>query len=652
MSAEENALTEELFFGTPSDVLIPFTCPAAPRPDGEDDSEDDDESADDVDKGPKQNPFMSKGSKKRPAADEVLPSKRTKRFKMGTTVKGGHAPSFKPITVDLDEEDQMIVDMKQQGYKDDVIRERLIEKGFTCYEARSVACRWMRIRKKTQEYEEKLLDEELTDWHLGEDEMLEEAYEIADKKFQIELEKLEQKRWTWTAQNLNKRLPRERFSAKACQQRHEARLNGTARCPPEIDPDPEARAREREERVAAYKLRKEEEAQLEAAAAEEKKRSKRENTVHKIAARQRKETQAALRAKKKKAESEYRQSLTEAVTLAKKRKQSALDAAREDRLYNEKKHKFFLIVHKQLKKEVAARQKQKEKNNGVTPEPEETNIVHTPKSRSRYTYKNTADQIRNEDINAAEAAINARAHEFEGVVQPVAPITTAHLDMPVSKPADSDGSGFQQPAIPADGFPADPRTWCTIDELQDILRSRGMLLNRMKECKAIILSRLSNEDKTSSIEQLKELLKARNEDSSGTKVELMRRLAISDAKTSRKYQNNRTNRPLDENGNRVRVRKTAKPAVSTSASRYNARNVTIEQGKAVVNIPPPTTRKRASTRKTSSKAATKKTPNKAKSTSASKKFIPDDEDEEDEEPDHLVDLDEDGMKDIVSSLLS
>jgi hypothetical protein len=122
----------------------------------------------DVSQSSKQNPFMSKGSKKRPAADEVLPAKRQKRFKMGTNIKGGHAPSFKPITVDLDEEDQMIVDMKQQGYKDEDIRDRLIEKGFTCYEARSVACRWMRIRKKTQEYEEKLLDEELTDWHLGE----------------------------------------------------------------------------------------------------------------------------------------------------------------------------------------------------------------------------------------------------------------------------------------------------------------------------------------------------------------------------------------------------------------------------------------------------------------------------------------------------
>ncbi|KAK6005446.1 hypothetical protein QM012_007088 [Aureobasidium pullulans] len=650
MSAEQNISTEELFFGTPSDVLVPYTCPIAPRPDDEDDGEKDDEYVNDIDKSSKQNPFMSKDSKKRPAADEVLPTKRQKRFKIGTNIKGGHAPSFKPITVDLDEEDQMIVDMKQQGYKDDAIRDRLIEKGFTCYEARSVACRWMRIRKKTQEYEEKLLDEELTDWHLGEDELLEEAYEIADKKFQIELEKLEQKRWTWTAQNLNKRLPRERFSAKACRQRHEARRNGTARCPPEIDPDPEARQREREERIAAYKLRKEDEAKRDAIEAEEKKRLKKDTTVQKIAARERKEAQAALKAQKKKDARNYRQSLAEATTLAKQRKQDALDAARAERIYNERKHRFFNRLHKQLKKEVAALLRKKERNNGVTPEPEETKAVHPPKSR--YTYKNTADQIRNENISATEAAINARSHEFTGVVEPVATATIDPQPMPITKPSDSNKSGFQQPAVATDGFPEDPRSWCTIDELHNILRARGMLLNRMKENKAIIISRLNNEDKTASIEQLRDLLKARHEDSNGTKTELMRRLAISDAKSSRKYQNPRTNRPLDENGNRIRVKMPAKPVVPKAAARYNARNVMIKDGKAVVKAQTPSTRNRASTRKTPAKAAAKKSSNKAKSASASKQFIPDDDEGDDEEPGLLHEPTEDDMKDIVSSLLS
>ncbi|KAH0391615.1 hypothetical protein KCU89_g14332, partial [Aureobasidium melanogenum] len=175
-----------------------------------------------------------------------------------------------------------------------------------------------------------------------------------------------------------------------------------------------------------------------------------------------------------------------------------------------------------------------------------------------------------------------------------------------------------------------------------------MLLNRMKENKAIIISRLNNEDKTTDIEQLRDLLKARHEDSNGTKTELMRRLAISDAKSSRKYQNLRTNRPLDENGNRIRVTMPAKPAVSKATARYNARDVTIKNGKTVVKSRTPTTRKRASTttKKTPAKAASKNPSNKAKGTSASKKFIPEDDDEDGEESGLLHEPTEDDMKDI------
>ena len=591
---------------------------------------------------------------------------------MGTAVKGGHAPSFKPITVDLDEEDQMIVDMKQRGYKDEDIVERLIEKGFTRYEPRSVNCRWIRIRKKTQEYEEMLLDEELTDWHVGEvsscrlyqcilsfadpyqDEMLEDSYDIADKKFEVELEKLEQKRWAWTAQALNRRLPRQRFSAKACRQRFEALKNGTARCPPELDPNPEARALEREERIAAYKLRKEEEAKRDAVQAEEKKRSKKDNTAEKIAARERKEAQDALKAQKKREAEEYRQSLQDTITLARQRKQEALNIARAERHYNEMKHKFFTRLHRQLKKEVAALNKKKEKNGGVTPEPE-SEVVHEPKSR--YTYKNTAEQIRDEDIDATQAAIDARSHQFGGIVEPVA--TVARQIMPTSIPSASitNINAHQQSVAVSDGFPEEPRSWCTIDELQHILRTRGMLLNRMKETKPIILSRLKNEDRTISVQQLKEMLKARNEDSSGTKVELMRRLAIADAKTSRKYQNTRTPRPLDEKGNRIRVKMPVKPALSKTSARYNARDVVIENGIAVTNTPAPPIKRRAPIKKTPVKAAAKKTTSKAQSAARTKQFIPDDDDDDDDDGDGEPGLvhkpeEEGDVQDIVSSMLS
>ena len=473
---------------------------------------------------------------------------------------------------------------------------------------------------------------------------------MADEKFKAELEKLEQKRWAWTAQALNKRLPRQRFSAKACRQRFEALKNGTARCPPELDPNPEARALEREERIAAYKVRKEEEAQRDAAKAEEKKRSKKDNTAQKVAARERKEAQDAIKAQKKREKEEYRQSLQDTITLARQRKQEALNIARAERSYNDMKNKFFTLIHNQLKKEVAALKRKKEKNGGVTPEPE-TELVHEP--RSRYTYKNTAEQIRHEDVDATQAAIDARSHNFDGVVEPVG--TVASETMPAITPSTSTANvnAHQQPATVPDGFPGEPRSWCTIDELQNILRSRGMLLNRMKETKPIILSRLNNEDRSISVQQLRELLKARNEDSSGTKGELMRRLSIADAKTSRKYQNTRTYRPLDDKGHRIKVKMPIKPTLSKTSARYNARDVVIHNGIAVTNTAPPTTRKRASTKKTPVKAAAKKTTGKGKSTAATKQFIPDDDDDDDEEPDLVYKSEKEGeMQDIVSSVLS
>ncbi|KAI5204844.1 hypothetical protein E4T39_03369 [Aureobasidium subglaciale] len=628
MSKTQSPVSEELFFGVPTAVLIPYKDQV-----NSGDHEADEENINENDKGLKENPFTGNTTKKRPAADEILPTKRQKRLKRGTKVNGGVKPSFKPITVDLDEEDQIIVDMKQQGYRDEVISERLALEGLTRYEPGSVACRWLRIRKKTQEYEEKLLDEQLTDWHVEEDDLLGEAVEIGNKKFEAELAKLEKLRWSWTAQALNKRLPRERFSASACKDRWEAKVNGTARCPPELDANPEGRALERERRLIAFKQRKEEEARLEAAAAAEKKRFDKDNSVQRIAARQRKATQSALKAQKKKDENEYRQAKAEVATHAKQRREDALNAARSLRVYQELKDKFFKKLHKQLKSEMAALLREKERNGGITPKPDDKQ-----KLRSRYTYKNTTDQILNEDMKNAEAALNARASEFAGVVQAVATVT--EQTMTPTKQSDPNASSSQQPAIIGDIFAGEPRSMCTIDELYNILRSRGMLLNRMKENKSVILSRLNNQDQICTAQEIRDLLKVRNEDLTGTKDELIQRLAVSDAKSSRRYQTKYTLRPLDENGNRTRVKMLPKPAATETTKRYNAREVTIEDGKAVAKKQSPVTgKKRVAANKSSAKAKDMEKNN----------FTPNDND--DGEPELANKIDKSDVKDIVSKLL-
>ncbi|THW48498.1 hypothetical protein D6D25_04240 [Aureobasidium pullulans] len=617
MAVTPGAPTEELFFGTQATtVLIPYNHALDSVVKKEDDFEYDEVGGN----GPKANPFMGDGSKKRVAVEEIMPNKRHKRFKMNARVEGGYAPSFKPITVDLDEEDQMIVDMKQKGYNDLTIAQRLRAQGFTKYEPGSVSCRWLRIRKKTQEYEEKLLDEELTDWHVGEDELLEEAEAAAEEKYKVELEKLERKRWTWTAQNLNRRLARARYSAKACKERSEAKANGTARCPPESDPDPEGRARERQERIAAFKQRKRDEAEQAAAAAEAKKKSKKNDTPAKIEARARKAAQDAIRAQKKKEQEDYRQNKVTTATVARERKKSAVNMARDLRLYEETKHKFFTKLHKQLAKEVAAILRKKERNGGITPEPEGTKPGYKPKSR--YAFKNTEEENRNEDYASAEAALEARAELFSGVVQAVG--TVSEQAASLTKPSGAD-DGETATSI----FPDEPREMCTIDELHDILRARGMLLNRMKENKSVIISRLNTEDESIGIQELRDLLQVRKEDTSGTRAELMRRLSIADAMSSRKYQSKYANRPLDEDGNRTKVKMPVKAGTGKSTKRYCARDVSIKNGKAVTTPSAPATKRKPA----ATKAPAKKTPAKGKKQSEAtpKPLMPEDDNEDDSE---------------------
>lgn len=497
---------------------------------------------------------------------------------------------------------------------------------------------------------------------MRQDDLLREAVAEADKLYQRKLEKLEEQRWRWAAQELNKRAARERFSGNACRDRFLALENGTARVPPELDPDPEGRAREREQRLADFRRRKEEEAQREAAEAEERKRLRSESHSARVAARERKEAKAQLRAQKKKEEDEYRQTKANAAELLKQRKKNALDSARELRLYEERKHKVFIMVLNKLQKEGKKIEKKKARNGGVLPE----DVTPDVAPRSRYLYKNTKEQLETMDLSTIEAQIEARAHEFAGIVQPVGVIKEVILPMskPAWKPSESNNKGVVDPEV--DIFAEDPRKMCTIDELWDILRQRGMLLNRMKESKPVILSRLNNEDNMSTPEQLRDLLKEHGQETSGTKDELTRRLAIADAKTSRKYQTKYMPRPLDENGNRTKVKMPVKKTTGRTNKRYNARDGPQKGGSVEVEVPEIEKKapsKKAPVKKAAAKNAPAKTParktakktakNAKQSKGRSQPFVPDGDETDDSESfddiDQKGDIDEEDVKELVAN---
>ena len=86
----------------------------------------------------------------------------------GLRVQGGKAAIPKRIVADYDSDDGRIIELKQQGYSDKYVCERMTQEGRTSYVSKSISSRWLRLRKATQQAEDDKLDDELSDWHVGE----------------------------------------------------------------------------------------------------------------------------------------------------------------------------------------------------------------------------------------------------------------------------------------------------------------------------------------------------------------------------------------------------------------------------------------------------------------------------------------------------
>ena len=82
-------------------------------------------------------------------------------------VKGGKAPGPKPIRANYDTDDGRIVELKQMGHTDEQVAQRLINEGRVRYSARTVSSRWTRLRRALEAKEQEILDDELSDWHVG-----------------------------------------------------------------------------------------------------------------------------------------------------------------------------------------------------------------------------------------------------------------------------------------------------------------------------------------------------------------------------------------------------------------------------------------------------------------------------------------------------
>ncbi|KAK0779180.1 hypothetical protein LTR02_009217 [Friedmanniomyces endolithicus] len=183
-------------------------------------------------------------------------SKKSDRANKGSRVVGGKAVLPKRVVVDYDSDDGRIITLKQQGFSDEYVSQKLIQEGRIRYQAKTVTSRWLRLRKALEAAENERMDDELSDWHEDDDAKLRQSIKDLEDKFEADMEKLIEKKWVEVAATLALRINKKKYSSRACRERFEGLENGTALLPIELDKDQEGRKRLREERMAAAKHRR------------------------------------------------------------------------------------------------------------------------------------------------------------------------------------------------------------------------------------------------------------------------------------------------------------------------------------------------------------------------------------------------------------
>ncbi|CAI6340224.1 unnamed protein product [Periconia digitata] len=188
------------------------------------------------------------GSKKKPRA---MTSRLPGTFGRRNRDKGSTLPAYhKKVGADLDSDDELLLEMRDNGYSDRQIADRLAMEGRVRYDTKSIATRVYRLRQAQAQHVDYLLKEGYVEWRVEDDELLMRAYDLADIEIRYEMERLRAWRFRKVSDYIRRLNKTTTFSPEACAERYIALVKGTAVIPQEVDDDPDARKIEQLEYVS------------------------------------------------------------------------------------------------------------------------------------------------------------------------------------------------------------------------------------------------------------------------------------------------------------------------------------------------------------------------------------------------------------------
>ncbi|OAL00728.1 hypothetical protein IQ06DRAFT_221242 [Phaeosphaeriaceae sp. SRC1lsM3a] len=288
-----------------------------------------------------------------------LPSKPSSRVpgtwgRAADRKKGDTLPAYhKRVSHELDSDDELMMAMRDKGYSDKAIAEKLKADGRVRYNEKSISTRIMRIREAQAKNVDFLLKEGYKEWEFEDDCLLMQAHALADIEINYEVERIRAWRFRKVSEYMRRLNKDVVFSTTACRERYNALIDGTARIPTEMDDDPDARRFEMESyRQTRENVRNKEQAEQEIKDAKERN--------EKEAARTRNAKKAAeTAAKRKQKEAEKVQRAMQRATAAQVRYSRATENADAKAMRNEQ-------IQKENKEKEKKLNKGKEPSNNIT----------------------------------------------------------------------------------------------------------------------------------------------------------------------------------------------------------------------------------------------------------------------------------------------